>query len=95
VSLYNATLNAALDALGGNVIRVNAFALFDEIMADPARYGFANWTSPACTSVVAGRVYAPFCTPQTLATPEAPETYVFAEGSHPTTATHRPTTWWP
>ncbi len=89
VSLYNATLNAALDALGGNVIRVNAFALFDEIMADPARYGFTNWTSPACTSVVAGRVYAPFCTPQTLATPEAPETYVFADGSHPTTATHR------
>ena len=89
VSLYNATLNGALDALGGNVIRVNLFALFDEIMADPARYGFSNSTGTACTSVVAGRVYSPFCTPQTLASPEAPETYVFADGSHPTTAAHR------
>jgi len=89
VSLYNAAINAGLDQLGGNVIRVNTYALFNEIMADPARYGFSNWTSAACTSVVAGRVYSPFCTPQTLVSPEAPETYVFADGSHPTTATHR------
>lgn len=89
VSLYNTAINAGLDQLGGSVIRVNTYALFDEIMADPVRYGFSNWTSAACTSVVAGRVYAPFCTPQTLVSPEAPDTYVFADGSHPTTATHK------
>jgi outer membrane lipase/esterase len=86
VSLFNATLNGGLDQIGGNVIRVNIYALFNEVIADPGRYGFANVTSRACNNTFGGRVYALFCTPQTLVSPDAPETYLFADGSHPTTA---------
>jgi outer membrane lipase/esterase len=86
VNLFNATLNAGLDHIGGNVIRVNIDELLNEVIADPARYGFANVTSVACNNDFGGSVYALFCTPQTLVSPDAPETYLFADGSHPTTA---------
>jgi outer membrane lipase/esterase len=86
VNLFNATLQAGLDQVGGNVIRVNAYALFNEIIANPSLYGFTNVTLPACTSTLGGNVYALFCTPDTLVSPDAASTYLFADGNHPTTA---------
>jgi outer membrane lipase/esterase len=85
---FNGTLIAGLNKIGGNVIRVDSFNLINEVVANPTRYGFTNVTSFACTSVFAGNVYAPFCTPQTLVSPSAPQTYAFADSVHPTTATH-------
>jgi len=84
--VFNTTLNTGLNQLGGNVIRVNIYQLFNEVIADPTRYGFTNVTSPACTNDFGGRPYALFCTPQTLVSPDAPTTYLFADGNHPTTA---------
>ncbi|CAG0964209.1 Esterase EstP [Burkholderiales bacterium] len=86
VNLYNSALQAGLNQIGGNVIRVNIRGLFDEVIADPSRYGFANVTSTACNNDFGGRVYALFCTPDTLVSPDAPSTYLFADGNHPTTA---------
>lgn len=86
VNLFNATLNGGLDQIGGNVIRVNIHALFNEVIADPLRYGLTNVTARACNNDFGGSVYALFCTPQTLVSPDAPETYLFADGDHPTTA---------
>jgi len=86
VGLYNGAMQAGLNQIGGNVIRVNIFALLNEVIADPARYGFANVTGRACTNDFGGRVYALFCTPDTLVSPDAPSTYLFADGNHPTTA---------
>ena len=83
-SLYNTVLNSGLNQLGGNVIRVNVHALFNEIIADPARFGLTNVTSPACT--VASSLT---CTPATLVDPNAPQNFGFADGVHPTTAGHR------
>ena len=67
--------------VGGNVIRLNAFGLLNEILANPAAYGFANATAPAC-----GATPSLLCTPANLVTPDAAQTYVFADGVHPTTA---------
>lgn len=80
-ALYNATLQAGLGALGGNVIRIDAWRLFAEILADPAAYGFANTTSPAC-----GATPSLLCGPSSYVAPNANRTHVFADGVHPTGA---------
>ncbi len=41
-SLFNNTLIGGLDALGTPAIRVNIFALFNEILANPAAFGFSE-----------------------------------------------------
>lgn len=81
-STYNAQLNAGLAGRKG-VIPVNTFALLREVVADPVRYGFSNATTPACTTDSSFD-----CTPVTLVAPDAATTHVFADGVHPTTATH-------
>ena len=80
---YNGLLNAGLDSLGVPTIRLNTFSLLDELVANPGLYGFANVTSRAC-----GATSALVCTPASLVTPDAAQTYLFADGHHPTTATY-------
>jgi outer membrane lipase/esterase len=82
-SFFNSTLSTGLDALHVDVIRLNVFSLLDEVVANPAAYGFTNATSPACT------VPSLVCTSSTLVDPNAAKTYVFADSVHPTTATHQ------
>jgi outer membrane lipase/esterase len=83
-AFYNSTFNATLDASGVQAIRLNTFALFNEVLANPMMFGISNTTTPACT---VPRAF--FCTPSTLVSPNAPQTYLFADGSHPTTAGHQ------
>ncbi|HEX3632938.1 MAG TPA: autotransporter domain-containing protein [Casimicrobiaceae bacterium] len=82
-SFFNTTLSTGLDALHIDVIRLNIFALLDEVVANPAAYGFTNATTPACT------VPSLVCTSSTLVDPNAAKTYVFADSVHPTTAGHQ------
>jgi len=81
--LYNNTVQAGLNSLGGNVLRVDISGLFGEILANPAAFGFINTTTPAC-----GATGSLICTPANLVTPDANQTYVFADGVHPTGAAH-------
>jgi outer membrane lipase/esterase len=81
--LYNSTVQAGLNALGGNVLRVDIGAFFAEILANPAAFGFANATTPAC-----GTTPSLLCSPANLVTPNANQTFVFADGVHPTGAAH-------
>jgi outer membrane lipase/esterase len=83
-NLYNSTLNAGLDALHVDVIRLNAFALIDEVVANPGAFGFTNASTPACTTPS-----SLICTPATLVAPNAAQNYVFADGVHPTTGAHQ------
>jgi outer membrane lipase/esterase len=83
-SFFNSTLSAGLDALHIDVIRLNTFGLLNEILASPAAFGFTNVTSPACTTPS-----SLICTSATLVAPNAPQTYLFADSVHPTTATHQ------
>lgn len=82
--LFNSTLNTGLNSLGVDTIRLNTFGLLNEIIASPGTYGLTNVTSPACTSTVGGQVTSLFCTPSTLVSPTAPQTYLFADTVHPT-----------
>jgi len=81
--LFNSTLIGALDASKVPTIRVNSLALLNEIAANPAAFGFANVTAPAC-----GATPSLVCTSANFATPSAATTYLFADGVHPTTAGH-------
>jgi outer membrane lipase/esterase len=83
-SFFNSTLSAGLDALHIDVIRLNDFLLLNEAIANPASFGLANVTSPACTTPV-----VPLCTSSTLVAPNAAQTYLFADDVHPTTAAHQ------
>lgn len=78
--LFNSTLNTAIGAAGLQVIQFNTNALFNEILANPGLYGFANTTGVACTTQSSLN-----CTPATLVAPNANLSYVFADGVHPTT----------
>lgn len=82
-SLYNSTLNDGLATLETGILPVNTYALLNQVIADPAHYGFSNATERACTTSSSIN-----CTPATLVTPDAASTYLFADGVHPTTAAH-------
>lgn len=77
---YNQTLNAGL---GTHTLAVNTYALFNQVVADPAKYGFTNVTTPACTTSSSHD-----CNGGTLVAAGADQTYLFADGVHPTTAAH-------
>ena len=59
------------------------FHFLDEIAADPGTYGLTNVTMPACGSA---RRWAAI--PANFVDPTAAQTYAFADGVHPTTASH-------
>jgi len=81
--LFNTTLIGGLDTLGAPTMRVNIFALFNEILANPGAFGFTNVTTPAC-----GTIASLLCTGANFVVPDAATTFVFADGVHPTTAAH-------
>ena len=80
---YNDALFAGLKAAGLQVIPVDTFHVLQEIVANPGQYGFVNVTSPACTTASSLT-----CSPLAYVTPSAATTYVFADGVHPSSATH-------
>jgi outer membrane lipase/esterase len=80
---YNQTLNAGLAATGANILSVNTYALFNEVLANPAAFGFVNTTVQACTTSSSHD-----CNASTLVSPTAAQNYLFADGVHPTTAAH-------
>lgn len=83
-NFYNDTLNAGLNALHIDIIRLNIFGLLNEVLADPATYGLTNVSTPAC-----GATIALLCTPANFVAPNAAQTFLFADGDHPTTAGHQ------
>jgi outer membrane lipase/esterase len=88
VAGYNTTLFTGLQASNMRVIPVDTFTLLNEIRANPAPYGFTNITTPACDLAVTSGTSL-FCAGNTLVAPNAQNTYLFADGVHPTTAAHR------
>jgi outer membrane lipase/esterase len=91
--IYNGVLNSGIGQLssnGLNVIPVNTYALLNEVIANPSGYGFSNVTAPACTGGSGSSIE---CGPQgsgatVTYAPGTQQTYLFADGVHPTTAAH-------
>ena len=83
--LYNQFMLSAAANTGANIIPLDMFSLTQEIIASPAKYGFTNVTDEACgdnnSSLTCGR--------DTLVETDANENYFFADGIHPTGATHQ------
>jgi outer membrane lipase/esterase len=82
-NLFNAALFGTLDASGVPAIRFNVEALLGETIANPAAFGLANVTSPAC-----GATPSLICTRANFVVPDAAQTFLFADGVHPTSAAH-------
>lgn len=92
--IYNSTLSSGLSQLsagGLNVIPVNTYGLINEVIANPSAYGFSNVTSPACTGGSGSSVQCGPAGSGAMVTYAAgtDQTYLFADGVHPTTAAHR------
>ena len=78
---YNSVVTAGLNSLGIQTIRLNSLGLLNELIANPGLFGLSNVTGRAC-----GAQRALLCTPADLVAPNAAQTYLFADGNHPTTA---------
>jgi outer membrane lipase/esterase len=89
VFVYNDQLNTRLATLADGIIPINAYGLIGEVIADPASYGFTNVTGTACNIGVLPNNSSLFCSPATYVAPGANETYLFADGVHPSGAAHR------
>ncbi|MDA3914722.1 autotransporter domain-containing protein [Oleiagrimonas sp.] len=91
--VYNGILNTGLSTLsnnGLNVIPVNTYQLISEVIRDPKTYGFTNVTDAACGLASSSLQCGPAGSgaPYTYAA-GTNNTWLFADGVHPTTAAHR------
>lgn len=93
---YNEALSTGLSSKEQGIVPVNISALMDETMKDPGNYGFTNTDDIACApgsnplrpnggleSIVCGPTESGYFSP-----PDTKETYLFADGSHPSGAVH-------
>ena len=89
---YNTTLFTGLASAGIRPIVVDTFTFFNEIRANPALYGFTNTANPACGPfppiTTATTISSQFCYTGNLVAANAQNTYLFADGVHPTSASH-------
>lgn len=83
---YNNALFGALAQNNLSVIPVDTFHFLQEVAANPAEYGFSNITGTACQPQITAQSLT--CNPATYVSPDAPNTYLFADGVHPTTRAH-------
>lgn len=84
IQFFNDAFEMGLAASGVNALFFDTDQLFNEIIADPAEFGFTNITDPACTTPSSLS-----CTRDTLVEPNAQNTFALADDVHPTGATQR------
>ncbi|MFQ5635229.1 MAG: SGNH/GDSL hydrolase family protein [Gammaproteobacteria bacterium] len=81
---HNAALAAAIpgleSSLGINIIDLDIFAILNDIIANPASFGFTNTTDPCFTGAVGVGGPGTVC--------GTPSDYIFWDGIHPTTTAH-------
>jgi len=86
---YNKALYGGLKQAGIEFIPLDTFSILREVTANPGMYGFTNVTSTACKIDPANSTQSILtCNPTSYVSPDAATAYLFADGVHPTTATH-------
>ena len=81
---YNQALYGQLADMKANVIPLDVASLLHEAAANPSQFGLKNVTTPAC-----GAVSSLQCGLGDLVEANADQTYLFADGVHPTAAGHK------
>lgn len=84
---YNTALFGGLTSNNLRVIPIDTYTLIREIVANPAEYGFANITGTACQPQITANSLT--CNPTSYVTPDAPNSYLFADGVHPASRAHQ------
>ena len=84
---YNNALYGGLSSSGLRVIPVDTFTFLREVVANPGQYGFANVTGTACQPQITAQSIT--CNPGTYVTANAPDSYLFADGVHPSSSAHK------
>jgi outer membrane lipase/esterase len=84
---YNNALFGGLASNNFHVIPLDTFTLIREITANPSAYGFTNITGTACQPQITANSLT--CNPTSYVAPDAPNTYLFADGVHPTSRAHQ------
>lgn len=84
---YNNALFTSLANAGVSVIPLDVFHFLQEVVANPAEFGLTNVTGTACSPAVQGG-NSLFCSPPSTV-PGGANSYLFADGVHPTTAAHK------
>ena len=80
---YNSLLQNTLSSAGINVIPIDTLSLTSDMQANPGKYGLTNSTTPGCAGV--GASSSLLCTSMVT----GGDQYMFADGVHPTQATHQ------
>ena len=84
VKALNRRLLAGVPKDSGHVLVLDTEAFVNDLIANAARYGFKHGAhEDACASPDHD-----YCYPETQATPDADQTYLFAAGEHLTTRAH-------
>ena len=89
---YNRTLNTGLASLDDGIVPIDAFGLFNQVLQDPATYGFTDVTGTACRPL-SEAVNSLACGPLGSGTPAiyargANDTHLFADEKHPSGGAH-------
>ena len=84
---FNTQLFDGLAAANLPVIPLNTFALLQEVVADPVRYGFSNVTGTACMPQITANSLT--CNPTSLVAQDAPYTHLFADSVHLSAGGHQ------
>lgn len=84
---YNNALFGALGSNGLRVIPLDTFTLIREVTANATAFGFTNTTGTACQPQITANSLT--CNPTSYVSPDAANTYLFADGVHPTSRAHQ------
>ena len=84
---YNNALFGGLASAGLHVIPLDTFHFLQEVVANPALFGISNVSGTACQPQITAQSLT--CNPGSLVNPGAMNSYLFADGVHPTSGAHK------
>lgn len=84
---FNAQLAKGL--MGTGAMLVDVERLYSRIKEEPTKFGLTNVRDQACRLTDLPMRSVTYCTRETLTSPEAAATYLYADGVHPSPAGHR------